>query len=133
MNERGKDLASTLVVGVGGMLIAFFVCNLLLPEMKDVSFKAVGDVSSQLANPDEEVFNAKALNPTVEIYVGNGQEVQDGATDTILDEDEEAVEEIEEETEEEVEDEEEAEVPQSERDENYIDDETEEEEKEEEE
>lgn len=58
-------------MAIAGVIIAFLVCNMFLGEIESVNFKTVGsDVTSDLATPDESVFNFNALNPTVEVYVG---------------------------------------------------------------
>ncbi len=65
------DFWASVGVAIIGTIVAFLVCNLFLGEIEPVTFKTVGDdVSSDLATPDENVFNFNALNPTVEVYVG---------------------------------------------------------------
>ncbi|MBR5027264.1 hypothetical protein IKX64_01575 [Candidatus Saccharibacteria bacterium] len=66
------DLATSIGLAVLGAVVAFVVCNMLFGEIEDVSFKTIsGKVDLTLLEPDEEVFNYKALNPTVEVYVGD--------------------------------------------------------------
>ena len=66
------DLATSIGVAIAGAIIAFVVCNLFLGEIEDFSYKSINaSVGSDLANPDPEVFNYKAINPTVEVYVGD--------------------------------------------------------------
>ncbi|MBQ2695246.1 hypothetical protein IJG04_01240 [Candidatus Saccharibacteria bacterium] len=65
------DLATSILAGVVGVVAAYFVCNLLLPEIPAVGFSVLGTSDSyNLTQPDEEIFNYRALNPTVEVYVG---------------------------------------------------------------
>ncbi len=65
------DLATSIGMAVLGAVMAFVVCNMLFGEIEDVSFKTIsGKVDTTLLEPDEEVFNYKALNPTVEVYIG---------------------------------------------------------------
>jgi|GEM_PF-743739 len=69
------DLATSIGVAIVGALVAFFVCNLFVGEIEDVSFQTIDlSVSADLAEPNIEVFNYKALNPTVEVYVGQCSE-----------------------------------------------------------
>lgn len=83
------DLATSIVITIVGAIVAYFCCNLFIGESEDFSFKNIdSSVSTQLAEPDPEVFNYKALNPTVEAYVGNcteynvyGQCVEEGSTE----------------------------------------------------
>ena len=66
------DLATAIGVAIAGTLIAFFVTNLFTGDIQDFSYKTVnGEVGSDLEDPSPEVFNFKALNPTVEVYVGD--------------------------------------------------------------
>ena len=68
------ELFTAIGAAIAGVLIAFFVTNLFIGEIEDVTIKTVdGTVSTDLAEPDPEVFNYKALNPTVEVYVGEGE------------------------------------------------------------
>lgn len=67
-----NDLATAIGVGIFGLIVGFVICNLFLGNSEDVTYKSIdGNISTQVAEPDKEVFNAKALNPTVEVYVGN--------------------------------------------------------------
>ncbi len=66
------DLATSIAIAIAGTLIAYFCCNIFIGETEDFSFKTINSsVSTELAEPDPEIFNYKALNPTVEAYVGN--------------------------------------------------------------
>lgn len=69
------DLATSIGVAIVGVIIAFFVCNLLVGDPDPISFKTIDySVTADLASPDIEVFNYRALNPTVEVYVGECNE-----------------------------------------------------------
>lgn len=77
-----SELATAIGSAIIGALIAFFVTNLFLGEIEDVDVKTVNaTVSTELAEPDPEVFNYRALNPTVEVYVGDEEEENNGSTD----------------------------------------------------
>lgn len=69
------DLATAIIAAIAGVVIAFLVTNIFIPELENVSFKTLGTgASSSLTAPDEEVFNYRAVNPTVEVYVGDEEE-----------------------------------------------------------
>lgn len=69
------ELATAIGTAIMGILIAFFVTNIFIGDIEPVNVKTVdSNVSTELSDPDPEIFNYKALNPTVEVYVGNGQE-----------------------------------------------------------
>lgn len=69
------DLATSVVAAIAGIVIAYFVTNIFTPGLADVSFKTLNDsVNASLSEPDDEIFNFRAVNPTVEVYVGQCQE-----------------------------------------------------------
>ena len=66
------DLFTSIGIAIVGAVIGFFICNLLLGPIEQISFKSVStNVDANLAEPNVDVFNYKALNPTVEVFVGN--------------------------------------------------------------
>lgn len=78
---RQSDVFTVIIVATIGTIAAAVLCNLILgdPNDKTVSFKTVEVVEATLAQPDPEVFNVEAINPTVEVYVGECEDVdQDG-------------------------------------------------------
>ena len=113
-----QDLTTSVFAAVVGALVAYFVCNMFLPELQDVSFTTLSETEKfTLAEPDSEVFNYRSVNPTVEVYVGNcvnlGENgvcnddvvITDGGNGTVEPQPEEQEENKEEENEEENEDE----------------------------
>ena len=69
------DLATSIIAAIAGVLIAYFVTNLFMGPIEDVSYKTIDStVNTNLSDPDPEVFNYRALNPTVEVYVGECEE-----------------------------------------------------------
>ncbi|MBR2998519.1 hypothetical protein IKF34_01970 [Candidatus Saccharibacteria bacterium] len=67
-----KKLLSAIGVAILGTIIAFVACNLLFSEIEPVSFKNVdASFTTDIPDPNPEIFNPRALNPTVEVYVGN--------------------------------------------------------------
>ncbi len=85
MKSAKAELATTIVAAIAGVLIAYFVTGLFIGEIESVSVKTVEtEVTADLAEPDQNIFNYKSLNPTVEIYIGNGdvQTISDLPVDT---------------------------------------------------
>lgn len=69
------DLMTSIGAAIAGIVIAYFVTNMFLGEPKAVTFKTVDPkLSINLVEPNENVFNSHALNPTVEVYVGDCDE-----------------------------------------------------------
>ena len=66
------DLATTIIVAIIGFIGGYFLCNLIIPQPEDVKFQTINsNFSYSFTEPDEEIFNYRALNPTVEVFVGN--------------------------------------------------------------
>lgn len=69
------DLTSSIIIGIIGVVIAFFVTNIFLPEIESFSFKTLSsNPSTTLVDPNPDVFNYRAINPTVEVYVGQSSD-----------------------------------------------------------
>lgn len=70
---KKSDIISVVMVAVIGVMVAIFLTNLLLgdPDMKTASFRSMPEIKSGIVEPDPEVFNDKAINPTVEVRVGD--------------------------------------------------------------
>jgi len=66
-----KELVSAIGAAIAGVLIAYFVCGFFIGPIEDVSYKTItSSIDASVIEPSPEVFNYKALNPTVEVYVG---------------------------------------------------------------
>lgn len=73
-----SDLFTSIAVFTVGTVIAFITCNMILPGIEDFEIKTINiDSDTSLAEPNAEVFNYRAINPTVEVYVGEGCESYD--------------------------------------------------------
>lgn len=67
-----NDLATAIAVAIVGFLIAFFAADLLTGDIESYSYETIDEsVSIDLTDPNPEVFNYRALNPTVEVYIGS--------------------------------------------------------------
>ncbi len=70
---RQSDIFTILVVATVGIVASFFLVKMILgdPNEKSVTFKKIEVVEAGLSTPDPEVFNSEAINPTVEVFVGD--------------------------------------------------------------
>ena len=69
------DLATSIIAAILGVVAAYFICNLLLPSINDVTFKVLNsNFSYTVSDPNPEIFNYRAIDPTVEVYVGQCKE-----------------------------------------------------------
>lgn len=82
---KQSDIFTLILIAGIGTLAAFFACNAILgdPDEAKVEYKTVSEVlQSDLAQPRSDVFNALAINPTIEVYVGNCEDIdQNGILD----------------------------------------------------
>lgn len=78
---KKTDIAAVILISVISTLIAYFVGNAVLgdPNEEHVTVTYMDVISDSVAQPDPEVFNPEAVNPTVEVFVGkcNNGEIWD--------------------------------------------------------
>lgn len=55
------------------VLIAYFVAKAVLGDVQNqsVKVKTAERITSEVVEPDKTVFNTNAINPTVEVIIGN--------------------------------------------------------------
>ena len=65
------DFATAIISAIVGVLVAYFLVNgVFLKAPAPITVKSITDpVSSSVSEPNPEIFNYRALNPTVETYV----------------------------------------------------------------
>ena len=82
---KSSDIITIVFVAAIGAVMAVFAVNSFLGDLdeKSVSFEIPMTITAELAEPDKEVYNLEAINPTVEVYVGN---CRDDNQDGILNE-----------------------------------------------
>lgn len=84
---KQSDIFTLILVAGIGTLAAFFVCQMILgdPSQATTKFKTVNRIiSSELVSPDPEIFNSTAINPTIEVYVGDCEDIdQNGILDDV--------------------------------------------------
>ncbi len=69
-----NDLITAITASIIGIFLAYFISNMIIDNLAKSTYnvKTVdSSVDSDLATPNPEVFNYEALNPTVEVYVGD--------------------------------------------------------------
>lgn len=71
-----NDLLTAIISAILGFVIAYLVCDMvILQPIESVTIKKLEtSTTAELESPDVEVFNYRALNPTVEVYVGDCSE-----------------------------------------------------------
>lgn len=85
---KQSDIFSIIFVAGVGVLASFFACRAIMGDPSDAKteFKRLNAVISRnYVEPNAEVFNSQAINPTVEVYVGDCEDIDKNG---ILDESE---------------------------------------------
>lgn len=75
---KKTDILTTAVIAILGVVISFVLCNYLLgdPDEEIVSFQSLSEViDPNIEEPNKEIFNPESINPTVEIFIGNCQDI----------------------------------------------------------
>lgn len=74
---KQSDIFSIIIIATVGTLGAYFGVNSFLgdPNLQSVQLKTIDAISATLEEPDPELFNSSAINPTVEVYVGDCEDV----------------------------------------------------------
>ncbi len=78
---KQSDIITIILITMIGMVVSGYVANLILPNPDEASeeWNTVSVVEASVGTPDPEVFNPDAINPTIEVYVGNCEDKdQDG-------------------------------------------------------
>ena len=75
-----NDLATAIIVAIVGVLVSYFACDYFFGPIESVSITTVdsSSINADYDEPNPEVFNYKALNPTVEVFVGDCTELGEG-------------------------------------------------------
>lgn len=89
-----NDLLTSIIAATVGIVASYVVTNMFFGELEDFSISTVDpNLTVKLAEPNNEVFNYLAVNPTVEVFVGECDEY-DEKTGECLDKDVESSENI---------------------------------------
>jgi len=69
---KRNDLATVVLIAGVATLAAFLLANSIFgdPNEESVTLKYMDVISSEIDQPDNELFNDLAINPTVETFVG---------------------------------------------------------------
>ncbi len=70
---KKSDLGIVVLIGGFSILVAFILANMIFgdPSANSVKLEYLDVISGNISQPDPELFNATAINPTVEIFIGN--------------------------------------------------------------
>lgn len=73
---KKSDVAMIILIASISILIAYFVAHAMMggSGSEAVKVKTADPISSEVAEPDPTVFNSNAINPTVEVIIGQGSQ-----------------------------------------------------------
>lgn len=76
---KKTDIAMIILIASLSVMVAYFVAD-SIPSLKDsrqpVTVKTADPISADISEPDPAVFNKNAINPTVEVIIGAGNQRQ---------------------------------------------------------
>jgi hypothetical protein len=72
---KRSDIAMIVFIASISMLLSYFIAKTLIGDVQNeaVTVKTVDAISKDVNSPDTRVFNDDAVNPTVEVYIGEGE------------------------------------------------------------
>lgn len=69
---KNTDIAGIILIAAISMIVAYFVADTILgkPAAQSAKVKSVDTITSGVESPEASVFNKDAINPTVEVIIG---------------------------------------------------------------
>ncbi len=70
---KRTEILTIVLIAAAAALLTFLVVNALLGGKikQSTTIEEVEEIDRQLAKPTHRIFNLRAINPTVEVYVEN--------------------------------------------------------------
>lgn len=70
---KKSDIAMIILIASVSILIAYFVAKSVIGDVGNQSMKVktAEKITTDVTQPDTTVFNSSAINPTVEVIIGN--------------------------------------------------------------
>lgn len=70
---KKSDIAMIILIASISVLVAYFVAKAVLGDVQDqsVTVKTTEPITADVAEPDASIFNKNAINPTVEVIIGD--------------------------------------------------------------
>ena len=70
---KKTDIAAVILIASLSVLIAYFAARAIIgdPNNEVVEVYTTTEVSGTLQEPNAEIFNSRAINPTVDIIIGS--------------------------------------------------------------
>jgi hypothetical protein len=72
---KKSDIAMIILIASISVLVAYFVAKAIIGDVQNesVQVKTADPITTEVAEPDPTVFNSNAINPTVEVIIGDSR------------------------------------------------------------
>lgn len=72
---KKSDIAALILIASISVLVAYFIADTVIgkPSSSSVRVKTIAPITADVQTPDKTIFNRDAINPTVEVEIGDGQ------------------------------------------------------------
>ena len=73
---KSSEIASIILIASTSMLIAYFVASTVIgkPSGESVKVRTMAPITEIIETPDKTIFNKDAINPTIQVEIGDGQQ-----------------------------------------------------------
>lgn len=70
---KKSDIAAIILISSISIIVAYFLANAIIgkPTGETAKIKTVEPISAEVEKPDTSIFNSEAINPTVEVEIGD--------------------------------------------------------------
>lgn len=70
---KKSDIAMIILIASISVLVAYFVAKALIGDTanQSVTVKTTDQITTDINKPDSSVFNSNAINPTVQVIIGD--------------------------------------------------------------
>jgi len=70
---KRTDIAAIILIASLSVGVAYFVADAIIgkPSNASVKVKTTQLISAEIDQPDSKIFNSNAINPTVEVVIGD--------------------------------------------------------------
>lgn len=77
---KKSDIAMIILIASISVLVAYFVAKAVVGDVQNetVKVKTAESISTDITQPDTSVFNTNAINPTVQVIIGDQATSQQG-------------------------------------------------------
>lgn len=75
---KKSDIATIILIASISVLMAYFIAKAVIGDVQNesVQVKTAEPITTEVKEPDPTVFNSDAINPTVEVIIGNSSRSQ---------------------------------------------------------